>query len=116
VNKAAGRWIPIVIIAAIVFDIGLHVWGTHSDAYRYLKGVVRSSAEIHKRVGDVRSIRMGLLSGFSERASETATWATMTLIVDGNDGEVTVKAEVEENNGKWTTTEAWINGRETTLN
>ena len=85
-NKAAGRWIQIVIIASIAFEIGLHVWGTHSDAYRYLKGVVRSSPEIHRRIGDVRSVRMGLLGGFSENGSETSVRATMTLVVTGSRG------------------------------
>lgn len=115
-NKTTRRWVLVIISAAILFYFGVYVWGTNSSAYRYLNSVVRSSPEIHRRVGDVSGVRLGIVGGYSENYSDQKTRAIMTLIVHGNRGEIAVKAKVEKNDGNWVILGAWIDGKKATLN
>lgn len=105
----------LVIAAGVVFYVGVYVWGMHSSAYKYLDSVVRRSPEIHRLVGAVKSVRLAVVGGYSENYTYETTRATITLVVDGSRGEVTVRAKVEEIGGNWKILETWINGKSAAL-
>ena len=114
------RWIPFVVLAFIVFYIALYFWGSHSEGYKFLDKAVRVSPEIQRRVGDVQSVHMSFLGGYTEKfvTSESSTSKTvkMTLDVVGSKGNVAVKVVSKETNGVWSVSDASINGEQINLN
>jgi hypothetical protein len=114
------RWILIALAAAVVFYVGLYLWGTHSEGYRFLDQVVRESPEIRQRVGDVKTVRMSFLNGYREKfvnsESTTSKTVTMTLNVVGSKKSLNVKAVAKETNGTWKVSEASIDGELVKLN
>lgn len=116
----ARRWIPLVALTLVIFYIGLYFWGTHSEGYRFLDHAVRKSQVIRQLVGDVRSVRLSVLGGYSEKfvSSETTKSRTvaMTLNVIGSKKGLSVKAIAKETNGIWTVSDASIDGQRINLN
>jgi hypothetical protein len=114
------RWIPVVALAFAAFYIGLYFWGTHSDGYRFLGHAVRKSPAIRQLVGDVQSVRLSVLGGYSEKFvnSETTKSRTvpMTLNVIGTKKGLSVKAIAKEADGIWTVSDASIGGQRINLN
>ena len=114
-NVPSRRWVPVVVAAFAAFYIGLYFWGTHSEGYQFLDQAVRKSSVIQQRVGTVESVRMSFLGGYRERFVDSNKWTTMTLNVNGNKGNVTVKAGAKKINGVWSVSEASIGGERVSL-
>lgn len=110
------RWALLVPVVFVVFYVGLHFWGVHSEGYAFLTRTITHSATIQQRVGDVQSTRLSLLGGYSEKFVGSNKNTTMTIDVVGQRGTVAVKASAEKINGLWRVSEASINGECVTLN
>lgn len=110
------RWALPIIVACVALYGGLYFWGAHSEAYRFLAQAVRTSPEVQQRVGDVRSVTLSPIGGYSEKFVGSHDWAAMTLDVVGTKGNVTVKADAQKANGSWEVSEAWIGGVKVKLN
>jgi len=110
------RWVPVVIAACVAFYVGLYFWGMHSEGYQFLDQAIRKSPAIQQRVGDVQNVRMSFLGGYRERFVGSNKSTTMTLVVVGSKGTVTVKAAAKKANGTWSVSAASSDGERVTLN
>jgi hypothetical protein len=110
----------LVAVAFVVFYVGLYFWGTNSEGYRFLDRAVRNSPAIHQLLGDVQSVRLSFLGGYSEKfvnsESTKSKTEAMTLNVVGSKRALDVKAIAKETNGTWTVSDASIDGQQINLN
>lgn len=110
------RWAFVIPVAFLVFYVGLHMWGTHSEGYAFLDLTLRKSPEIQQRVGSVQRTRLSFLSGYSEKFVGSDKSTTMTIDVIGNKDTVTVKTSAKKINGVWSVSAASIDGTRINLN
>ena len=115
-NASKRRWLPVAVAAAVIFYFGLYFWGAHSEGFRYLDSVIRSSPAIQQRVGDVRSVRLSFFGGYREKFVDSDIRTTMVLDVTGSKGAVAVHASASRTSGQWSVYDASIDGHTVKLN
>jgi hypothetical protein len=108
-------WVPTIVLASIVFYVGLYVWGTQSDGYKFLDQTIRSAPSIRARVGDVQAVRLSFFAGYRDKTAGSTEWLTMTLRVTGQKGPVTIVADAKRVNGTWSVADASIDGNPVSL-
>jgi hypothetical protein len=115
--KLAPRiWVPIALLAGVIFYVGIYLWGAHSDGYKFLDQTIRSAPRIHERLGDVQTVRLSFLGGYRDKTVGSKEWVTMTLHVTGQKGAATVVASAKNVSGAWSVTDASIDGEPVSLN
>ena len=107
---------PLSVVVFIVFYFGVYFWGSQSDGFRFLDNAIRSSTEIHRRVGKVQSVRMNFWRGYQEKYIDSDKTVMMTLDVKGSNRAVRIRAVVKRINGVWSIYESTIDGDRVTLN
>ncbi len=110
------RWMPLVIVAGIALYVMVHVYATHSEAFGFVSQIVRKSAAIQSRVGNVQQVRLGILDSYREKFAGSDKWVKMTVGVVGDKGTIKVRTSVKKAGGTWSVTDASIDGEPVNLN
>jgi len=104
------NWIPVLAVAAVLFYVGVYLWGAHSEGFRFMSEEIRQSPVIQQRVGDVQSVRLSFLGGYREKFVGDHIRTTMMLDVRGSKGSASVEASAKKVNGTWAISDASIDG------
>jgi len=102
-----------------IFVVGWAVamfWGTHSEGFKFLESKVRGSAEIQRRIGNIRKVSIPLLGQYHEKFADSDRKVKMTVTAAGDRGSVTVRAVMQKKNGVWNITESYIGDQQIDLN
>jgi hypothetical protein len=109
--KLAPRvWVPIAVVAGVIFYGALYLSGAHGEGFKFLDQAIRTAPSIRDRVGDVQTVSPSFLHGFRDRTVGEDEWLKMTLDVTGQKGSGTVVANAKKINGVWSVTDASMDG------
>lgn len=106
-NKIS-RWALVVVIAGFILYVGIYIYGSRSDAYRFSQTWLEQSESVKSAVGDNRHYRLSPWGGFSQRFAGDKTTVLLDIEVTGTKGAVTVRLELQKVGDVWTVVNSGI--------
>jgi hypothetical protein len=91
-------------------------WGSHSEAFHFLEGKIRTSQEIQRRVGVVQKVTLPVFGQFREKFVGSDKWDWMTVDVSGDKGAVTIRTALQKRSNVWKITESSVGDQPIDLN
>jgi hypothetical protein len=82
------RWGAILFAAGCLLTVGVYVYATRSEPYRYAEQWVRQSAEVKEKIGEVRRTRFSISGVFSDEFKGDVRHARVSTVVEGVKGSV----------------------------
>lgn len=102
------RWVLVAVALGAIMWITAVFWGSHSEGFRFVEQKIRTSQEIHSRVGNVRKVGLPILGHYREKFVGSDKWVNMVVDVEGDKGAVTIRTALQKNDDVWTITESSI--------
>jgi hypothetical protein len=80
----------------MLLSVGVYLYGSNSEPYRFAEQWVRDAAEIRDRVGDVKRTRLSVSGVFSDETKGEVREARVSTIVNGSTGSVVATLWLEK--------------------
>jgi hypothetical protein len=110
------RWFLVAVALGALLWITAVFWGSHSEGFHFVEGKIRTSQEIHSRVGNVRKVDLPVFGHYREKFVGSDKWVKMAVHVEGDKEAVTINVALEKTNNVWTITESSIGDQHIDLN
>ena len=99
------KWLGVATVFGIAMYVGIYVYGSRSEAYRYAQSWVRQSEPLTAAAGDIRDVRLSPWGGYRERFAGDGRNVRLVVTVTGSIQTVDVKLALQKANGTWGVTQ-----------
>jgi hypothetical protein len=90
------RWVVLVLAAGIVLSVGVYLYASHSEPFRFSEQWVRQSAEVRERVGEVVETRLSPSQAFADELKGDVRNARVSVLVRGSKGSLIAKLQLQK--------------------
>ena len=106
------NWLKLTIAVLLGFLLygGIYIYALHSDAFKFVEHVIKSSHNIEARVGAVKKVELSLFGVYKEKNVNEDKIVTMPVRVVGTGKTTVVNVEAVRRNGAWKIEGASIDG------
>lgn len=92
------RWVAIALAAGIALSLGVYLYASHSEPYRFSEQWVRQSADVRAKVGEVQETRLSP-SLFADELKGDVREARVSVLVRGANGSLIARLRLQKSSG-----------------
>lgn len=107
--------ISIVLTLGVLLYIGVYIWGSHSEAFKFVERTAKSSQALRSQIGEVKQVRLDLFGFYSEKHVNSKETVRMTVIVSGALKTIKLNVLVEKTPEGWQIEKSTINEKPISL-
>lgn len=104
-------WLVIVIFLLVVMYLSVYIYGSHSEAFRFVESAMKQSSEIQSRVGQVEDVSFSPFGAYKERNFNDKKRVIMSVDITGSKGKIAAQVSVNKIGGIWDIKEIVIDGK-----
>jgi len=98
------------IVIALIFLVGTRVYGSRSEASKYLSNYVSRSPLVEQKIGKVEAVSFDYFGTYREKFVGSDKEVDMPLEVRGTKGNAKIEIEAERTDGLWKVTSLRVDG------
>lgn len=109
--KRKKLWLVIVIFLFFVAYLSVYIYGSHSEAFKFVESAMKQSSEIQSRVGQVEDVSFSPFGAYKERNFNDKKRVIMSVDITGSKGKIAAQVSVNTIGGIWDVKEIVIDGK-----
>lgn len=95
------RNIIIFVSLGVLLYIGVYLWGSHSESFKFVEQSVKNSQTLQSQIGKIQDVRLTLFGSYSEKFVDSDETVRMTVKVTGAIKTVNLNVKVTKIRNVW---------------
>jgi hypothetical protein len=95
------KWIGLAILLGVALYIGVYIYASHSEAYRFAQQWLRQSEPLKAAVGEIQKTRVSPWGGYREYSTGSDRRVWIVVEVTGSKDTADVKLALRKHDETW---------------